>query len=86
MSPAGTVSLTNVNPSQGAATYAIGAINPAYGDGDAGHDGHSTGRYHDHGIVHDERPAAAHGQLGQCHHGHGQCRPAPAPTTTLSCS
>ena len=27
----GIISLTNVNPSQGAATYAIGAINPAYG-------------------------------------------------------
>jgi hypothetical protein len=28
---AGTITLTNVNPSQGAGTYAIGAINPAYG-------------------------------------------------------
>jgi Domain of unknown function (DUF4382) len=28
----GTIALTNVNPNQGAATYAIAAINPAYGE------------------------------------------------------
>jgi trimeric autotransporter adhesin len=32
----GTISLTNVNPSQGVATYAIGAINPAYALGSLG--------------------------------------------------
>ncbi|HTC45242.1 MAG TPA: DUF4382 domain-containing protein [Steroidobacteraceae bacterium] len=32
----GTVSLTNVNPSQGVATYAIGAINPAYAQSSLG--------------------------------------------------
>ncbi|HEV2700713.1 MAG TPA: DUF4382 domain-containing protein [Steroidobacteraceae bacterium] len=29
----GIIALTNANPSQGAATYSIGAINPAYGEG-----------------------------------------------------
>jgi Domain of unknown function (DUF4382) len=32
----GTISLTTVTPSQGAATYAVGAINPAYGSGTLG--------------------------------------------------
>jgi hypothetical protein len=32
----GTISLTNVNPSQGVATYAIGAINPAYAQSSLG--------------------------------------------------
>jgi hypothetical protein len=32
----GTISLTNVNPSQGVATYAIGAINPAYAESSLG--------------------------------------------------